>query len=312
MSSDLRTLFDQFIQECKYTHRLRPETLRGYEAVFSIFMKLCPDATLETLAPALITQFYKVLQTRQRIAGRRTIKTGVKDSTIDTYSSKLYSFFKWLVAEGHLQHNPLKGVKRSRPAYDDSKILRKGEVEKLQAAIERNYRNHLQVKRDRAMLLTALLTGLRKNELLGLRVQDVDIGRRQLTVRGETSKSKRTRKIKIVRELLMPLDDYLAERGNHNYTTPSLFVSLTSDRGLSNDGIKHWVANLGGKAGVKFHLHRLRHTFACNAYVACKDPLAIQSLLGHSDLKMTMKYLRSLGSEDFGAAIDGMSVASFM
>src|SRR3989344_6588441 len=136
MSSDLRTLFDQFIQECKYTHRLRPETLRGYEAVFSTFLKLCPEASLQTLNPAIIAQFYKTLQTRERIVGRNTPKKGVKDSTIDTYSSKLHSFFKWLVTEKHLKENPLTGVKRMRPAYDDSKILRKEEVEKLQAAIE--------------------------------------------------------------------------------------------------------------------------------------------------------------------------------
>jgi len=286
--------------------------MRGYTHVFLLFLKICPDVTLETLSLETMTRFYKTLQTRERVVGRNTIKTGIKDSTIDTYSSKLHKFFEWLVNHKHMEQNPLKGVKRAPPVYDDSKILRKEEIDKLRVAIEHNQRNLLQVKRDRAMLITELLTGIRRSELLGLHVTDIDLERRLLNVRGETSKSKRTRKIRIVRELLRVLDDYLQERRRHTYTTPFVFVSLTRDRGLSHDGIKHWVATLSRRAGVKFHLHQFRHTFACNAYAACKDPLAIQALLGHNSLRMTMKYLRSLGAEDFGAAIDGMSVASFM
>ena len=309
----LRPLFDDFIRECKYTHRRRPETLRGYEAVFSTFLKLCPQASLDTLTPQTITQFFETLQTRQRVVGKGTVTQGVKDSTVGTYSSKLFSFFTWLVKEGHLPKNPLEGVKRVYPVYDDNKMLRKNEVQKIRAAIELRLNNLLQVKRDRAILSILLFCGLRREELLGLNVMDVDLERRQLKVKAETSKSKRTRTLPINRELHMLIEDYLEERRRQKkYTTPSLIVSLMGDSGLTKDGLKHWVDNLKRLSGVRFHVHQFRHTFACNAYMKCKDPLAIQHLLGHADLRMTTGYLRSFRVSDFDSVMDSLSFDSLL
>ncbi|OGJ54777.1 hypothetical protein A2880_03320 [Candidatus Peribacteria bacterium RIFCSPHIGHO2_01_FULL_49_38] len=309
---DIRTLFSEYISECKYTLRRRPETLRGYEAVFSTFVKLCPGVSLDTLTAKTITQFFERLQTRERIVGRDIVAKGVKDSTIGTYSSKLHSFFTWLVGKGLLAQNPLHGVKREYPAYDDSKTLRKKDIERIRTAIENNSRHLLQAKRDRMILSILLFCGVRKGELLGLHVTDVDLERLILTVRRETSKSKHSRKLPINRELRMHIEDYLEERRRHKYTTPHLIVSLERDSGLTTHGIKHWVDNLKRVSGVKFHLHRFRHAFACAAYTICKDPLAIQLFLGHADLKMTVRYLRSLGVEEFRSTVDSMSFDSFV
>ncbi len=308
----IRTLFDEYISECKYTLRRRPETLRGYEAVFSTFVKLCPGVSLDSLTTKTITQFFETLQTRTREVGKGTTKRGVKDSTIGTYSSKLHSFFTWLVGRGLLAQNPLHGVKREYPAYDDSKTLRKEDIQKIRTAIENNSRHLLQVKRDRMILSILLFCGVRKGELLGIHVTDVDLERLILTVRRESSKSKHSRKLPINHELRMHVEDYMEERRRHKYTTPHLIVSLERDSGLTAHGIKHWVDNLKRVSGVKFHLHRFRHAFACTAYTICKDPLAIQLFLGHADLKMTVRYLRSLGVEDFRSTVDSMSFDSFV
>ncbi len=150
--------------------------------------------------------------------------------------------------------------------------------------------------------------GLRKGEFISLRVTDIDLQKRLLTVRAETSKSKRYRYIPIHPTLLLHLEEYLRERNRYGYKTQDLLVSSVGDRGLSRYGLKHWTRTLSDRSGVKFHLHRLRHTFACN--LAKKDVhiVKIQKLMGHSDCKMTLSYLRSVTCEDTRSDIDGLTI----
>ncbi len=94
----LQQLFDEFIKQCSFSSGLRPETIRGYSDVFRHFLTVMPEVSdTRNLTTEMITEFFKRLQTRERIVGRNTIKTGVKKSTIKTYWSKLNSFFEWLV-----------------------------------------------------------------------------------------------------------------------------------------------------------------------------------------------------------------------
>ena len=302
MSNPLQKLFDEFIGECRFARRRRPETIRGYKAVFDPFIKLMPDVTLAKLTPETITEFYQKLQTRQRFVGSNgsIVKIGVKDSTIGTYQRRLHTFFEWLFIKGHVLSNPIKQMKKIKLNYSDPKSIRKPDMDKIRTAVESRPSSLLHLKRDRAMVAVFLFTGIRLGELLGLKVTDVDFIRQTLRVDGETSKSKRTRFIPLNPHVTLVLDDYLQERNKKRfYTTASLFVSLHEDRGLSKDGLKHWVKRLVKLSGVKFHSHRFRHTFASNLGASGVSAIQIQKLMGHTDLRMTQAYVRSLNVDDF-------------
>jgi integrase len=103
----------------------------------------------------------------------------------------------------------------------------------------------------------------------------------------------------------MDLEDYLNQR--KDYKTSQLFVSLNTDKGLSIHGLKHWVYRLRKLSGVRFHLHQFRHTFASN--LASKGIGAIQllKLLGHTDLRMTQVYVRSVNAEDLRPVVNILS-----
>ncbi|MBI3626725.1 site-specific integrase [Candidatus Uhrbacteria bacterium] len=75
-----------------------------------------------------------------------------------------------------------------------------------------SWKNNLVKKRNIAMFSTFLFTGLRKGELLGLRLDDVDLEKKELRVRAETSKSRRQRLLPIHGDLCKILLDYLDER----------------------------------------------------------------------------------------------------
>lgn len=300
MQKDLQQLFKEFISECQYSRGLRSETLRGYEAVFKHFSLIMPEVTSsEFLNTSMLNEFFKRIQTRKRIVGKNTIKIGIRDSTIKTYNNKLNAFIVWLIQRKILLENPLDNIKLKNPEYTDQRALDSGDVNKIYTAITLHSNNNsLIMKRDIAMVSLLFFCGLRAGEFINLRVIDIDMQTLTLTVRAETSKSKKSRRIPIHPTLKFHLAEYFKERNAFGYKTENLFVSNNEDKGLSRHGLKHWVKRLIKISAVKFHLHRFRHTFACNLAKANVHIVKIQKLMGHADIKMTVSYLRSISFED--------------
>jgi integrase/recombinase XerD len=300
MDNNLKKLFAEYLQECQYSSGLRAATMRGYRAVFFLFINLMPEViTTNMLSPAMVTEFFKRLQTRERLIGRGTIKIGVKNSTIKTYWSKLNSFFEWLQKKGYLKSNPFMNIKKPpQPRYEDSRALKDEEVDKIIAAAILKATSPLSLRREIAMISLLFYTGLRRGELVSLQIKDIDLEKGRLTIRAETSKSKKTRIVPMHPTLIMHLKDYIDERNKNQYKTEHLLVSTHGDTGLTRDGLRHWERRLNKLSGVKFHLHRFRHSFATN--LAKKDVgiVKIQKLLGHASLSMTERYVRSIISED--------------
>jgi len=274
---------------------------------------MMPEVTSpRTLTVERLNEFFVRICKRERIIGKNTKKIGLTISTIHTYGRKLNAFFEWLVLREFFPENPLDKIKLPRPEYTDSRALRKVEVEKILAAVTLRSYNSLILRRDNAIVSALLFCGIRAGELVALQVRDVDLIKQTITIRGETSKSKKTRILHIHPTFMLHLREYFAERIKHRYRTPSLFVSNNVDSGLTKEGMKHWVKRMIEKSGVKFHLHRFRHTFATSLGNEGVSPLKIQKLMGHADIKMTMVYLRSLMAEDMEDDINKLSIDNLM
>lgn len=302
----IQKLFIQYISECQFSMCLRSETIRGYEAVFKLFIKVMPEISApDELTSEMLNLFFKRIKTRSRIVGKNTIKTGVKNSTIKTQYSKLTVFFEWLYKKGILSQNPLKDIKAPEVNYDDFRRLEDDEVNKIYSAIIRRSNSTLLLRRDTLMVSLLLFCGIRKGEFVSLQLKDVDIDKKEILIKGETSKSKRTRVLKLHPTLLLHIKDYLKER--RNFKTEYLIISNRGDAELTREGLKHWVKNLSDKSGVKFHLHQFRHTFACKLVEANVNLFKIQKLMGHKNISMTMKYARSLQTEEMEEDIGKIS-----
>ncbi len=309
--TDLRKLFEEYKNECQYSRKLSPETIRGCKNVFTLFLKTMPEVTsIEFLTEAMLQDFFKRIDTRPRTVGIDTIRTGVRKSTIKTYHNKLNAFFVWLCRKGYLEkgENPLENIPRPRVIYNDYKRLSDQDINDLYSSITLNSKNAFVFYRDTMMVSLLFFTGLRLGEFISLKVTDIDRFKKEIHVRPETSKMREPRVIPMHPTLFMHMENYFHARNNCGFTNSSLILSSKEDVGLSRHGLKHWVKALIKKSGVKFHLHRFRHTFACKLTEKNVTPLNLQKLLGHVDIRMTARYTRSLKSEDMSNEIAKISI----
>lgn len=292
-------LFEQFAEQSRYAEGKRATTIFGYRSTFMLLQKLIPNICLEMLTPQMMIEFSRRLQNRERVVGRGLIKSGVKNSTLATYRSKLESFFDWLLAHGYLKESPFKGIARPLVSYTDRKYLERESVERIftTAGFLIDWKNQLVKKRNLAILAVLLHCGLRKGEMLGLKLTDINLSSAELTVRAETSKSRRDRIVPMNSAVTLMIEEYLVERRLREYTTAFLFVSENRDDGLTYHGYKHLVEVLQKRCNVKFHTHQFRHTHAVNLLANGTDVVTIQQLLGHTDPRMTSVYLRNLPTQ---------------
>jgi integrase len=198
MQSDLRQLHREFMDYSEFARQLAGDTLRCYNAAFDLLMKRYPDLLPPMITPGLLSDFFKWLQTRERPLGRG-IRRGVKKSTIATYWRKLSKFFSWLEGKGVIEANPLRSKQMEFPTvrYDDKKYLNRKQMEQILLAVSIGipWKNEFVRSRNLALISVAVNCGLRKGELLALRVADIDWKGGMLTVQGETSKSRSSRRI---------------------------------------------------------------------------------------------------------------------
>jgi integrase/recombinase XerD len=307
MKKDLAYLHKQFMTECEFSVKLSPETLRGYQSSFDLLVKIMPGIELGDLSPEMITEYFKRLETRKRKVGRNTAKQGVKKSTIATYRSKLNKFFEWLRIKGFILENPFRKIAYPAVHYDDKKFLKREQIEKIFSALALAPGKQLTKKRNMALFAVLLNCGLRRSEVINIHNYDIDFERKTLLVKAETSKSKRDRLIPLNSSVLPVLRDYLEERRRNHYTTPFFFVSSNRDDRITRDGLKHLVVNLNIKSGVNFHLHQFRHTFAVNMLNNGCDIAKLKQLMGHSDIRMTIVYLRCLPTKAMRADIERLT-----
>jgi len=310
MRKTLEQLFQEFLYECEFVKKARPATLTGYSQTFRLFMKLLPQCSLDTFSSGTITHFFKILQERKRIVGKGIIKIGVKKSTVATYWKNLSVFFEWIVSKKYIESNPFKEMMYPSPVYEDRKYLKKEEIEKIIAAIHIHHNNILVLKRNLALFYVLLFCGLRKQELLLLKIRDIDFERKMVTINADISKAGRTRNIPLHSTTIMYLKDYLNAR--KGYTTPYLLVSSLRDEKLSTDGLIHIIQKLRYRSGVEFHLHQLRHTFAVNFLNTSNNVVKLKQLLGHKNISMTLIYLRCLPVNQLVGDIENMNIDTFV
>ena len=171
--------------------------------------------------------------------------------------------------------------------------------EEAQAILRVPDRRTLQGKRDYAILLTLLTTGLRKAEICSLKVEDLKTYRNQAVI-DVIGKGKRFRRIPLKTETLIAIKDYLKATENGTDPDHPLFQTLGKhgpyqERSLTPKAVDCLIESAAKKALIqkRIHPHVMRHTFATTLLDNGNDLRTVQALMGHSHIRTTERYLHS-------------------
>jgi site-specific recombinase XerD len=202
----------------------------------------------------------------------------------------LRTFFSSQREHGEIRQNPADLVSAPRRGSHLPRVLKVSEARQLLDGIDAD---GPLVLRDRALFELAYSCGLRAEELVSLRVQDVDHDAEQVRVEGKGSK---TRFVPIGEVALAAVTRYLrAARPALRESTreTALFLSK-SGRPLSTSDVRRrlsiWTKRSGIQGGCS--PHALRHSFATHLLDGGADLRSIQEMLGHSSISTTQLYTR--------------------
>jgi site-specific recombinase XerD len=143
----------------------------------------------------------------------------------------------------------------------------------------------------RALLMTVYGTGMRRSEVVRLKVRDIDSKR--MIIRVVQGKGGKDRDLPLSPELLETLRAYWRWRKPKEYLFPSRGERRGPDVPLSDKTVWHVCGDAARKAGITKHVtpHTLRHSWATHLLEAGTDLRTIQMLLGHGDLETTARYI---------------------
>lgn len=200
----------------------------------------------------------------------------VKPATVNRELVLLKHMFNLAIAWGKATANPVRGVRLLREAALPERILTREEITKIFAVCSDYFR---------PIVLTALHTGMRKMEILTLKWAQVDMEKRVITIL--FSKSGRIRKIPINAVLYNVLVG-LKEKATTEYVFTCRRTKLPPGEIRTA-----WLTAIRKSGIIHCRFHDLRHTFASYLVASGVDIVTVKELLGHADIKMTMRYAHS-------------------
>ncbi len=203
----------------------------------------------------------------------------------------LRRFFRWCVAEGELSVSPMDPIGAPIVPESEVPVLTEDQLRRLFKTCDGA---SFEARRDAALLSLLVDTGLRRSEVAGLRLGDVDFEYRTVTVLG---KGRRPRTVPFGARTARALVRWLRERDAHDLaSTPWLWLG-TSGRQLQSRGVQQVVERRGAQAGVRVHAHMFRHTFAHVHLASGGHEGDLMMLTGWRSRQMLTRYAASTRSE---------------
>ena len=203
--------------------------------------------------------------------------------TVRRRLSTISSLLGFLRDRGQLDANPADLLCRPREPRTQAVCFTEADLQRLLAAVTD--------PTQRAMLLTAAAAGLRRSEILGLDVADVDLETGYLRVRA--GKGQKDRTVPLTAELRGALREHLPRRGESD--SDALFPSSVGTRTSATQLQRlfdRWLAD-AGLEGKGYTLHSLRHAAATRWMRAGMNLRDVQAMLGHEDVSTTSRYLHA-------------------
>jgi len=219
------------------------------------------------------------------------IDDGVSNRTVNRKIASLKSYYKFLLKVDEINVSPLakhKALKVSK------KVQIPFSIKEMESVLQDvGFENTFEGERDKLMIELFYATGIRKAELISLKVSDIDFNSKMIKVLGKRNKE---RIIPLTGVLVESLKLYLVHRKKIPTETEIDSLFLTKKGAKIYDSLVYRVINLYfsmASSKLKKSPHVLRHTFATHLLNEGADLNAVKELLGHTSLAATQVYVHN-------------------
>jgi integrase/recombinase XerD len=271
---------DRYLNYLLVEKGLARSTLESYSRDLMRYLQFMEDSGILTVSETDTALILKYL------IGLRNAGLGARSRA--RHLVTLRGFYRFLVQEKELAQDPVRQVDLPKTTMKLPDVLSTGEIQKLLNAPDGHKHTGI---RDGAMLELLYAAGLRVSELIGLRVQDVNLEAGFVRVLGKGAK-----------ERIVPIGGYAIEkiraylqmaRGKmlKDIASPYLFVARAG-KPITRQGFWKSLKKYARAAGLEKRVtpHSLRHSFASHLLEGGADLRTVQVMLGHVDIGTTQIY----------------------
>jgi integrase/recombinase XerD len=216
---------------------------------------------------------------------------GVRDRSVGRKLSALRHFYKYLILDRRIEHDPTLDIDSPKQWKVLPKSLAGSEIEAMLSKVQSKEENRPAraiAQRDTAMLEFLYASGVRVSELTGIRIEDLKLDLGQILVRGKGDKER----VVPLGELAQKAVSVYLKEGRRELlrgkTSPMLFVRRGGG-GLTRQRVWQMV-NAASAEARHASPHMLRHSCATHMVENGADLRTVQTILGHADISTTQVY----------------------
>jgi integrase/recombinase XerD len=250
-----------------------PATIRTYRNEFIQLLKLLKDKHVDDLGPEDMKRYMVYILEKE----------GLKENTAHSRLNALKFYFEQVLGREKFFFE----IPRAKKALLLPKVISEEKIIEGLLAIDN--------LKHRTLLLLAYSAGLRVSEVISLKLTDIDSDRMQIAV--NHAKGKKDRVVTLSRSILKLLREYFLEYDPKYW----LFEGQDSGQHYSSRAAQQIFKDAYKKLGLppQCSFHSLRHSYATHLLESGTDISYIQKLLGHNDIKTTLRYAQ-VSNKDIG------------
>ncbi len=261
-----------------------PATIKTYLAALDRFERFLTERGMPRTLRAIRREHIEALIVALQDAGQRP-------ATVSLAYRSLQPFFRWAQGEDEIATSPMDRMSPPIVPEKPPPILREPEI---RAILDACAGTDFEARRDTAIIRLLLDTGMRRGELAGLALDEVDLGQQVALVMG---KGRRPRVCPFGNRTAQARDRYLRRRAAHAHAQ-RLELWLAPKGPLSDSGILQVLRRRGATAGIeKLHPNQFRHTYAHMWLAEGGNEGDLMHLAGWKSRQMLSRYGASAADE---------------
>ncbi len=277
--------FQDFIFYLQLEKKQSPHTVTAYHKDLESFLAFASNGfgylEIKTVNYAIIRNWIVSL-----------VDAGISNRSINRKISSLKTYYKFLLKTKQIEVNPLAKHIALKTAKKVQVPFSGKEIENVMDLLSER-ENTFEGLRDRLIVELFYATGIRRAELINIKMNDVSVSQKTVKVLGKRNKE---RIIPLIPVVLKTLEDYVLERKKlATIKNPEYLFLTTKGVKIYETLVYRLINNYFSKASekVKKSPHILRHSFATHLLEEGADLNAVKELLGHSSLASTQVYIHN-------------------